>query len=151
MRSIRQLVFAVAPVALALLVPVLVLGCGGGSSSTPTTPASDTLTLTSITPVTSTVLHNGTTVQFSARMSYSMANSTTGRLSVIVLAGTTPVLTDPVIPFANLTQRTGEATLNFSIDVNAPTTRQITLTFGLFPGSTTTATAVVTASYAAGP
>src|SRR5436190_13674797 len=72
--------------AVTALCVLLLCGCGGGGgNSSPVAPKSDQLTVVSISPATSTILHPDSQVDLIVRARYHFATASSGKLSLLAL------------------------------------------------------------------
>jgi len=121
----------------------MALGCGHGHGSSPSEPVRlDAISLVSLTPAEGTVLPYGSNAEVTARVHYSFASKTSGKIGVLAYPGNGLPTGLPVFatPFSfPLEGQEGEATLHFTIFFNLsdpqslPKSSRITVNFALFP------------------
>ncbi|HZF08849.1 MAG TPA: hypothetical protein VFE33_08680 [Thermoanaerobaculia bacterium] len=126
----------------------LVAGCSKGNSPTDLT-SPDSIAITSITPAVGTKLAPGSTVTFTATVSYSLVSASSGTITLVIENQSDQSLTttQPQMTVAN---GSGTASLTGSVTVPATGVTTIQVFFPLTPAGSTGSPAIAAALYPVG-
>ena len=126
---------------------VLLCGCGGGGGNgSPVAPKSDQLTVVSISPATSTILHPDSQVDLVVRARHHFATASSGKLSLLALT----FAQGPLISFpleTALSDAEGETTSVFHLDIPPTPGSPIHVLLTLFPAGATKSDTTVELQY----
>ena len=122
-----------------------VLSCSGGDSPTDPGPQTDSVTIESISPDPGAVLRAGSRVTFRARVRYTLATASSGRISIVIqdqnsrnISATIPQ------PNAQVPSGNGAVELADTVDLPATGITQVNVFFPLLPaGASSTSTVQV--------
>ncbi|HET6898596.1 MAG TPA: hypothetical protein VFK70_09620 [Vicinamibacteria bacterium] len=131
----------------ALLAAVLV-GCGGASHTAPT-PATDAISLRSITPAPGTPLTAGQRVDFTATVNYTLASAASGQIVIVIQDQLDQNLKPAgVIQTAvPVVMGTSTATLSDSITIPGTGVSSVRVVFPLIPTGATRTEVLVSVTY----
>jgi hypothetical protein len=133
-----------------ILLAALLAGCSGGGHS-PSEPSSpDTIAITSITPAAGTKLTPGSTVTFSANISYGLVSKSTGTVVLALedqLSNPFPTSDQPT---ATVNQGTGSTTLASTFTIPATGITQMQVFVSLTPTGATLTSTVASVAYPVG-
>lgn len=128
---------------------LLVLGCSDGDSSpTEPEPTIDSLAIETITPVQGTSLSAGSRVIFQARVRYTLATTSSGRISMVIedqaSRDISPATPQPTI---QITRGGGVVELTDTVDIPATGVTRIDVFVPLFPAGASSTNTVQVVRY----
>ena len=130
----------------------VLVGCGGGAPTAPTparAPASDAISLSSMTPAPGTLLHAREMVTFTATVSYTLASAASGQIVIVIQDQLNQNLKPPGVAQSAVSVMTGTSTTTLSDSIRIPDSgvSSVRVFLLLSPAGTTRTDVVVSVSY----